>query len=132
MLNNFWKKKVREDLFHIDICIFPSYTNYVKILPEPVAFEWDKGNLDKNFKKHKVTNKEVEEVFESKPIFIFKDEKHSAKEKRQMIWGKTDRDRMLSIIFTVRENKVRVISARDMNKKERREYEKKVKTNTQV
>ncbi len=47
------------------------------ILSEPVSFEWDKGNIDKNFKKHSVTNKEAEGVFNNDPIFLFEDERHS-------------------------------------------------------
>lgn len=112
------------------ICIFLQYTNYVKILPEPIAFEWDKGNFDKNFLKHKVDNKEIEQAFDKKDKFFFEDTKHSEKETRFMVWSITENRRKLSIIFTVREDKIRVISARDMNKKERREYEKKVKINT--
>lgn len=102
----------------------------MKILPEPVAFEWDKGNIDKNFVKHNVTDKETEEIFENEPKFIVEDEKHSLKEARYMIWGVTDKSRKLSVFFTLRSKKVRVISARDMHKKERREYEEKIQKNT--
>lgn len=104
----------------------------MKILPEPVSFIWDKGNIDKNLKKHKITNKEAEEAFENSPKFIFDDEKHSINEKRYMIWGKTDKDKLLSIFFTMRNDQVRIISARPMHKKERRAYEKKSQTNTQI
>lgn len=104
----------------------------MKILPEPIAFEWDKGNKEKNFKKHKVSIKEAEDVFYSKQKFFFVDKKHSTDfEKRHMVWGISSEQRKLSVIFTVR-GKVRIISARDMNKKERREYEKKVKNNSKV
>ena len=103
------------------------------ILPEPILFEWDKGNIDKNFKKHLVTNQEAEEVFSNEPIFLFEDEKHSTSiEARSMIWGTTKSGRRLTIIYTVRNNIVRVISARDLNKKERREYEYKTKTVTNI
>lgn len=102
------------------------------ILPDPLEFEWDKGNIDKNLKKHKVTNKEAEQIFINRPVFILKDEKHSNSEKRHMIWGKTDDQRQLTVFFTTRNNKIRVISARNMNKKERREYEKKIKDNPNV
>lgn len=98
----------------------------MKILPEPISFEWDKGNIDKNFLKHKITNREAEEIFDNKKKFIIEDEKHSLTEKRYMIWGETDRHRRLTVFFTVREDKIRIISARDMNKKERGEYEKKI------
>ena len=57
----------------------------MKILPEPISFEWDKGNIDKNFKKHKVTNREAEEVFNNEKKLIIEDERHSLAEKRYMI-----------------------------------------------
>lgn len=114
----------------LDKCIFLSYTKSVKILPEPIKFTWDKGNIDKNLKKHNVTNKEAEEVFENQKHFLLEDEKHSTeKEKRFMIWGITDHNRKLSIIFTIRNKMVRIISARDMHAKERRRYEE-LKTNS--
>lgn len=103
----------------------------MKTLPEPVEFDWDKGNFDKNFIKHKVTSKEAEEVFINLK-FIFEDEKHSLTESRYMIWGETNEGRKLSIFFTIRDKRIRVISARDMHKKERREYEKKFQTITKV
>jgi len=96
----------------------------IKILPKVVAFEWDKGNIDKNLKKHDVSNQEAEEVFFNKPIVFSEDRKHSTTEKRYMLWGKTNTNRNLTIFFTIRNNRVRVISARDMHKKERGEYEK--------
>lgn len=102
----------------------------MKILPEPLEFEWDKGNIGKNLIKHNVTDKESEEPFVNKPNLIVDDEKHSTLETRSMIWGITNAGRNLSIIYTIRNNKVRVISARDMNKKERRGYEEKIKTNS--
>ena len=104
----------------------------MKILPKPVAFNWDKGNIGKNLIKHNVTDKETEEVFGNKPLKIFKDIKHSEKEERFVAYGRTNFNRSLTIVFTLREEKIRVISARDQNKKERREYEEKIKTNTKV
>ena len=96
----------------------------IKILPKVIAFEWDKGNIDKNLKKHDVSNQEAEEVFFNKPIVFSEDKKHSTIEKRYMLWGKTNTNRRLTIFFTIRNNRIRVISARDMHKKERGEYEK--------
>ncbi len=98
----------------------------MKIIPEPLEFEWDKGNLGKNFKSHRVSDKEAEEVFDSENKFIFRDEKHSLAEVRYMIWGVSDKDRKLTVFFTLRSKKVRVISARDMSRKERDTYEKKI------
>lgn len=103
----------------------------MRILPEPISFEWDKGNIDKNLKKHIVSNKEAEEVFGNRH-FLIEDEKHSTEdEKRYMLWGITNNERKLTIIFTIRTNLIRIISARDMHKKERRRYEE-IKTNPTV
>jgi len=94
-------------------------------LPIPLAFNWDKGNIDKNWKKHKVHFEEAEEVFFNKPLKIFPDKGHSKKEKRFLALGTTNRRKNLTIIFTFRGNKIRVISARGQSRKERSEYAKK-------
>ena len=91
------------------------------------GFEWDSWNKNKNWIKHKVTYRECEEVFFNSPRITYKDIKHSLLEKRHGILGKTDNKRLLHITFTVRGNLVRVISARDMNKKEKIKYAKKQK-----
>lgn len=97
----------------------------METLPEPLVFEWDEGNSEKNYEKHNVTKREAEEIFASKPMFIMEDERHSLAEQRFMMWGMTKQERRLNVIFTIRKDRVRVISARDMNKKERRAYEEK-------
>lgn len=101
-------------------------------LADPISFEWDKGNIDKNLKKHKVANKESEEIFLNEPRFTIEDEKHSLTEKRYLIWGKTDKGRRLAAIYTIRNKKVRIISARDMNKKEKEAYEEKIQINSKI
>lgn len=93
-------------------------------LPKPLVFEWDKGNKGKNWEKHKVTNDEAEEAFFDKSMFVFTDIKHSMREARYGLFGKTKRNRLLFIAFTVRKNKVRIISARPINRKEMIIYEK--------
>jgi uncharacterized protein len=96
-----------------------------KIVWEKIeGFEWDEGNKDKNWHKHKVTIQETEEIFTNKPLQITPDEKHSKIENRYVAFGKTNSNRELSVFFTVRKNTFRIISARDMSKKERSEYEK--------
>lgn len=92
-------------------------------LSDIVSFDWDDGNHSKNETKHAVSNKESEEVFFNKPIFFFIDQKHSAVEQRILVYGKTDGGRYLTLIFTKRANKIRIISVRDMNQKERTRYE---------
>lgn len=80
--------------------------------------------------KHGVSKNETEETFKNKPVFTFKDLKHSTlKEKRYGLLGKTNDGRKLSVAFTWRGSKVRIIMARDQSKKERRLYEK-AKTNS--
>jgi len=96
----------------------------IKVLSKVVAFEWDKGNIDKNLKKHNVSNQEAEEIFFNRPVVFSEDKKHLNVEARYMLLGKTNKKRLLTIFFTIRRNKIRIISARDMHKKERGEYEK--------
>ncbi|OGM29032.1 hypothetical protein A2962_04545 [Candidatus Woesebacteria bacterium RIFCSPLOWO2_01_FULL_39_61] len=94
-------------------------------LPTPLAFDWDKGNIEKNWINHKVHYKETEEVFLNRPLMIFPDIKHSILEKRFQALGVTDNKRELSIFFTIRNKKIRIISARNQNKKEKQRYAKK-------
>ena len=95
-----------------------------KLLKGVIGFDWDDGNRYKNEKKHQVQSVECEEVFFNKPLLLFADEKHSQNENRYYVLGKTRKNRKLFIVFVVRNNKIRVISARDMSKKEREIYEK--------
>ena len=95
------------------------------VLKEPIEFEWDEGNSDKNQLKHKVTNKEAEELFFDKSRQIYKDVFHSQTEERYIILGKTNQGRLLYCIFTWRKEKIRIISVRDINKREAGLYEKK-------
>ena len=95
------------------------------ILKEPFEFEWDKGNIDKNEIKHRVQNKESEEIFFDSNKKIIKSRKLYFKdEDRYILIGKTKKERLLYIVFTKRGRKLRIISARDINKKEKYLYEK--------
>ena len=98
----------------------------MKIFRQALAFEWDSGNRGKNFKEHKVTDQECEEVFFDPKKKILKDQLHSDREERFLLLGKTKMERLLFVAFTARGDKVRVISARDINKRERHLYEKKI------
>ena len=88
-----------------------------------LGFQWDRGNIDKNLLKHNVENWECEQVFFNKPILVLEDPSHSLSEKRWAAFGKTDADRLLMVVFTKRGKSLRIISARDMNKKEKQFYE---------
>lgn len=94
----------------------------VPTIPAPLAFDWDEGNNAKNELKHNVRRHESEEMFLSNPLVVY-DEEHSQKEERYAAYGETLMGRLLSIIFTLRNDKIRVISARDQDKQERRIYE---------
>lgn len=97
----------------------------MKILPSPITFVWDEGNLLKNLKKHGITVQEVEEMFVNEPFTINLDAIHSTtREKRYQALGQTKSNRQLFAAFTIRDRKVRVISVRDMSRKERIVYEK--------
>lgn len=96
----------------------------MRIFRTPLEFEWDQGNKGKNFQKHKVTDEECEEVFFDLRKKILRDilHSHSKKEERYILLGQTKRQRLLFVVFTIRKGKVRVISARDLNPKEKRLY----------
>ena len=101
------------------------------ILADCEGFQWDKGNSLKSWLKHHVTEGEAEQVLFNKPLLLVVDEKHSQYESRFRAMGYTDENRHVYVVFMVRNNLIRVISARDMNKKERVIYEK-FKTDTQI
>lgn len=86
------------------------------------GFDWDEGNQDKNWLKHQVSNGECEEVFFNAPLLVADDDKHSQIEQRYFALGKTNEGRTIFISFVIRTSKIRVISARDMNRKERKIY----------
>jgi len=88
------------------------------------AFDWDYGNLEKNWNKHNVKRSEIEEAFFNQPLLLIDVElKPPNFEKRFIIQGITNKERRLFIVFTIRGDKIRPISARDMSRKERKNYE---------
>jgi uncharacterized DUF497 family protein len=87
------------------------------------GFNWDEGNLEKNWERHRVPFWEAEEVFFSEPLVVSPDRRHSAAEPRYLALGQADSGRRLFISFTVRGSLVRIISARDMSRKEEQIYE---------
>ena len=91
------------------------------------GFEWDEGNERKSLDKHSVSQREAEQVFFSSPLFVLEDVRHSQNEPRFQALGKTDAGRLLHVTFTTRDRRkrIRIISARDMNRKERKVYEEK-------
>ena len=90
---------------------------------QPFLFEWDDGNRNKNEGKHGVKNEECEQIFLNRPLIVAEDGAHSQKEARHFALGRTNDGRLLFAAFTVRGEKLRVISARDMSRQERRIYQ---------
>ena len=90
---------------------------------EATGFEWDDGNADKNWIRHRVSQSECEQIFFNRPLVVMEDEIHSLEELRYFALGQTDAGRLLFVVYTLRGEKVRVISARDMTRPERKDYE---------
>ena len=87
------------------------------------GFEWDEHNAEKNWRKHHVTPSECEEILFNRPLTVADDARHSEKENRFHALAHTDAGRLLFVVFTVRRSFIRVISAREMNRKERKTYQ---------
>ncbi len=100
------------------------------ILESCEGFEWDDGNAGKNWHLHRVTDAESEQVFSNEPIIIVRDSSHSNSENRYAARGVTSSRRRLTVIFTMRNALIRVVSARDMTRREDRIYEEKIKRNS--
>ena len=99
-----------------------------------VGFDWDAGNDRKNLDKHSVSQAEAERVFECRELLVNEDIEHSATEARFQALGETPDGRKLHVTFTLRGNGtlIRVVSARDMNAKERNVYAKAAKADSSV
>ena len=93
-------------------------------LQKIIGFDWDHGNARKN-DKHVVSAFDAEQVFANEPLLLLDDSKHSEDEARYHALGKTDEGRTLHVTFTLRsaETLLRIISARDMSRMERKIYE---------
>ena len=87
------------------------------------GFDWDEGNLLKSWEKHRVSAAECEQVFFNRPLVAGLDEAHSEQERRHYALGVTDAERRLFLVFAVRDGKIRVISARDMSRQERKVFD---------
>ena len=87
------------------------------------GFEWDEGNADKNWELHQVSRGEAEDTFFNRPFVIARDLRHSIKEPRYAALGFTSAGRKLTVVFTLRQTLIRIISVRDMSRQERRVYD---------
>lgn len=95
----------------------------MKNLADCTGFQWDEHNTTKIWEKHAVTPMESEQAFFNRPLIVADDAKHSQEERRCYALGQTDAGRLLFLAFTIRRTLVRVISARDMSRKERKVYQ---------
>jgi uncharacterized DUF497 family protein len=88
------------------------------------GFQWDRGNLSKSIEKHGVTPREAEQVFLDPKLLVLRDETHSSTELRFHAYGESPRGRKLLVSFTLRNSEtiIRIISTRDMSRKERQRY----------
>jgi uncharacterized protein len=86
------------------------------------GFEWDQGNNTKSWDKHDVSTLECEQIFFNKPLVLKRDKEHSIAENRYYVLGRTNMDRFLFAVFTIRNDKIRIISARDMTDVEMERY----------
>ena len=93
-------------------------------LDDIIGFDWDDANRYKNEKKHGLKWTLIEEVFFNKPLIVIEDFKHSNEECRCVALGQSDFGKLITVVFTIRKQKIRVISARSMSKKERGVYAK--------
>jgi uncharacterized protein len=86
------------------------------------GFDWDAGNLLKVWDSHKVRPSECEEVFGNAPFGGTPTTKHETAEDRHIVYGNTNEGRLLTVVYTMRGDLIRVISPRPMSQKERKEY----------
>lgn len=86
---------------------------------DATGFDWDDANSSKVWEKHGVSVAECEEVFFNSPLLSGPDKKHSGQEARYYVVGQTDSRRRLFIVFTLRTELIRVVTARDMSRRER-------------
>ena len=89
-----------------------------KILENCTGFEWDQGNITKNWDQHDISSGECEQIFFNRPLIVKREKEHSELENRYYVLGRTNLNRLLFAVFTVRNDKIRIISARDMTDKE--------------
>ena len=104
----------------------------MNLLARIEGFDWDQGNIEKNWERHKVSFIECEEVFFNRPLVVAEDTSHSKSEGRYYALGRTNDGRYLFVVFTIRNNKIRVISARDMNREERRVYREEIEKASKI
>ncbi len=109
---------------------FVVYCIYMKVWQSPAKFEWDQWNIEKNL-NHGLETSEIEEVFLGREKLLAIDHKHNQVESRHILIGRSQRARWLYVVFTMRQENIRVVSARYMHQREVKKYEKAI-TNTKI
>jgi uncharacterized DUF497 family protein len=107
--------------------ILINVAEYKNPLNACTGFEWDEANAHKNWERHRVTPEEAEDVFFNEPLVVRSDVRHSKREKRYYALGQTSGGRRLFVAFTIRHTLFRVITVRDMNRREMDAYAKREK-----
>jgi len=102
--------------------VSPEPPDIFAILERCTGFDWDAGNAPKVLARHNVQPGECEQVFFQEPLLVAFEATHSGGEARWQALGRTGADRRLYVVFTIRGSVVRVVAARDLNRKERRRY----------
>ena len=103
-----------------------------EVLADCTGFDWDEGNADKNWRRHRVTASECEQVFFNQPLVVARDSEHSKWEMRFYALGQTDAGRLLFVVFIIRRNLIRIVSARNMNHSEQKRYQQHEEKNTEL
>lgn len=103
-----------------------------EILADCTGFDWDEGNADKNWRRHRITAPECEQVFFNQPLVVARDFEHSKWEMRFYALGQTDAGRLLFVVFTIRRHLIRIVSARNMNHSEQKRYQQHEEKNTEL
>jgi uncharacterized DUF497 family protein len=88
-----------------------------------LEFEWDDDKDKKNRRKHGVSFDEAKTVFGDPLSSTIHDPLHSDDEDRYVMLGESIRGRLLVVVFTDRDERIRIISARVATRKERKDYE---------
>ncbi len=88
-----------------------------------MEFEWDTDKAESNLRKHGVSFEEAVTIFADPYLLFTEDSKHSQREEREWALGESEKRLLLVVVFTMRENNIRLISARKATKQERRNYE---------
>ncbi len=100
-----------------------SVADFPDTLAQCTGFQWDAGHADTNWALHRMSQGECERVFFHRPLLVAPDVKHADRESRYAALGQPHTGRRLAVVFTIRGTLIRVISARDMGRRERRIYE---------